>query len=64
VAATERLCALVVVRAGARAEAAELVQFCGQHLVRYKVPSEFQFVAELPKTTVGKIDRKRLKELS
>jgi acyl-CoA synthetase (AMP-forming)/AMP-acid ligase II len=39
-------------------------QFCGQHLVRYKVPSEFQFVAELPKTTVGKIDRKRLKELS
>jgi acyl-CoA synthetase (AMP-forming)/AMP-acid ligase II len=54
----------VVVRAGARAEAAELVQFCGQHLVRYKVPSEFQFVAELPKTTVGKIDRKRLKELS
>ena len=60
----ERLCALVVSRGDARPEPAELLQHCAQHLVRYKVPSDVQFVSELPKTTVGKIDRKTLKGLS
>ena len=57
----ERLCALIVVRGGARPLIAELIDFCAQHLVRYKIPSEFRFVGSLPKTAVGKIDRKVLK---
>lgn len=57
----ERLCALVVARGGAAPATAELVDFCAQHLVRYKIPSEFRFVGSLPKTAVGKIDRKALK---
>ncbi len=59
----ERLCALVVPRAQARPEPGELVRYCAEHLVRYKVPSDFRIVAELPKTAVGKIDRKSLKGL-
>jgi long-chain acyl-CoA synthetase len=57
----ERLCALVVLRNGPRPQVAELAQFCAQHLVRYKLPSDFQFVQELPKTAVGKVDRKALR---
>ena len=57
----ERLCALVVPRNGADPQASDLAVWCAQHLVRYKIPSEFRFVSELPKTAVGKIDRKRLK---
>ena len=57
----ERLCALIVTRGGAVPLTAEIVDFCAQHLVRYKIPSEFRFVGNLPKTVVGKIDRKVLK---
>ncbi|MBI5909785.1 MAG: AMP-binding protein [Betaproteobacteria bacterium] len=56
----ERLCALIVARGTAPAPA-ELADFCAQHLVRYKIPSEFRLVGSLPKTAVGKIDRKALK---
>jgi long-chain acyl-CoA synthetase len=57
----ERLYALVVSRAGVDPGASDLAAWCAQHLIRYKIPSEFRFVSELPKTVVGKIDRKRLK---
>ena len=54
----ERLCALIVARGRDTPHAGELVDFCAQHLVRYKIPSEFRLVRGLPKTAVGKIDRK------
>ena len=57
----ERLCALIVPRGDAHPDGAELQQWCAQHLTRYKVPSDFEVVRELPKTAVGKIDRKQLK---
>ena len=60
----ERLCALVVPQVGATPQSAELVAFCAQHLARYKVPSDFALVADLPKTAVGKIDRKALRDIS
>ncbi len=56
----ERLCALIVAR-GHDSLAGDLSEFCAQHLVRYKIPSEFRLVRTLPKTVVGKIDRKALK---
>ena len=34
--------------------------FAGEDLARYETPSRFEFVAELPKTTVGKILRREL----
>jgi len=57
----ERLCALIVARAHAAPLAGDLSDFCAQHLVRYKIPAEFRIVSSLPKTAVGKIDRKVLK---
>ncbi|NMD70873.1 long-chain fatty acid--CoA ligase [Bacillus sp. DNRA2] len=41
----------------------ELAAFCQQKLGKYKIPRKFIFVDELPKTHVGKIDKKRLKEI-
>ncbi|MBT8229666.1 MAG: AMP-binding protein, partial [Bacteroidia bacterium] len=42
----------------------ELIQFCRENLTGYKVPKEVEFRKELPKTNVGKILRRKLKEES
>ena len=39
------------------ADAAELTTFCRRMMADYKVPRYFEFVAEFPKTTTGKIQR-------
>ena len=36
------------------------VAFLGERMARYKVPHEVQTLAELPKTAIGKIDKKLL----
>ena len=41
---------------------AELKEFLGQRLVRYKIPTTIRFIDELPKTTVGKTDKNGLRE--
>lgn len=40
----------------------ELIQFCRENLTNYKVPKHVEFKTELPKTNVGKILRRALKE--
>jgi benzoate-CoA ligase len=51
--------------AGDRAELArELQQFVRERLAEYKRPRWVEFVAELPKTATGKIQRFRLRELA
>lgn len=40
----------------------ELLQFCRENLTNYKIPKKIEFKAELPKTNVGKILRRALKE--
>lgn len=42
----------------------ELKTYCKQHLISYKVPRSYEFKDSLPKTNVGKILRRELKELS
>lgn len=41
----------------------EVRDFCKDHLTKYKVPSEVRFIAELPKTPVGKVLHRKLKEM-
>jgi long-chain acyl-CoA synthetase len=53
----ERIRAFVVLRAGARATADDLIVHCQANLARYKVPSRIFIVDALPRTTIGKIDR-------
>ncbi|GAA5031689.1 long-chain-fatty-acid--CoA ligase [Marivirga lumbricoides] len=40
----------------------ELWEFCGKHLTLYKIPKHIEFIDELPKSTVGKVLRRALKE--
>ena len=42
----------------------DIVDFCASRLVKYKVPKKVEFLSELPKTLVGKVLRRKLKELS
>jgi fatty-acyl-CoA synthase len=58
----ERPLACVVLRPGARADAAELADFLGSAgVARWQVPENWAFVAEIPKTAVGKFDKKVLR---
>src|SRR5262249_6290605 len=56
----EALKAWIVLRHDQKVTAQELTDFAGEHLARYEVPTRFAFVAELPKTTVGKTLRREL----
>ena len=49
--------AFVVPREGAHVTEDDLIAFCRDNLARYKVPSKLFLVNELPRTTVGKLDR-------
>ena len=53
--------AIVVLRAGADAGAAELREHCAESLARYKVPKRITFASELPRTASGKLLRRALR---
>lgn len=53
-----KLHAFVVPREGTAALDAELIAHCRQHLEPYKVPAKIHFRTSLPKTAVGKIQRR------
>ncbi|MGI5202189.1 long-chain-fatty-acid--CoA ligase [Spirillospora sp. CA-108201] len=58
----ERPKAFVVLREGRTATEAELVEHVRAGLARYKAPDAVEFVAELPKTSTGKIQKFQLRE--
>ncbi|CAN5758311.1 acyl--CoA ligase family protein [soil metagenome] len=49
--------AFIVLRAGATATDAELRAFVRAHLAHFKCPQAFHFIAELPKTATGKVQK-------
>ena len=51
-----------VVVTGADVSEAELIAFCREKLASYKKPQRILFEAALPKTAVGKISRKTLRD--
>jgi fatty-acyl-CoA synthase len=57
----ERPLACVVLRPGAAAKPAELADFLAGKVARWQVPEYWAFVAEVPKTAVGKFDKKVLR---
>ena len=58
----ESLKAFVVVKEGETLTAEEIVSYCKETLAPYKVPHEVEFLDELPKTVVGKILRRELRD--
>ncbi len=53
--------AAVVLCPGTAATPEELIEHCKANLAKYKVPVSIEIVAALPKTTVGKTDKKALR---
>ena len=58
----ETLKAYVVLKEGETATAGEIIEFCKANLAAYKVPELVEFRTELPKSMVGKIMRRILRE--
>jgi long-chain acyl-CoA synthetase len=58
----EAIKAWVVLRAGHTVTEADLRAFCRETLAPYKVPSKIEFRQELPKTMVGKVLRRVLRD--
>ncbi|MBU1172585.1 MAG: long-chain fatty acid--CoA ligase [Proteobacteria bacterium] len=58
----EQIKAFVVLKEGETASEKELVDFCSGRLAKYKLPTMIEFRTELPKSTVGKILRKTLRQ--
>ncbi|MBI5568953.1 MAG: long-chain fatty acid--CoA ligase [Desulfomonile tiedjei] len=59
----ERIKAFVVLKDGQTATSEEIIAYCKENLVKYKVPKYVEFVETLPKSAVGKILRKELKKM-
>jgi len=53
----------VVPRAGETLTEAEVLAFCKEKLAAYKIPKSVEFMDDLPKTTVGKVLRRELREM-
>jgi len=58
----ETVKAVIVLKKGATATAEELNQFMRQKIASFKVPRVYEFRAELPKTAIGKVLRRELKD--
>jgi fatty-acyl-CoA synthase len=60
----ELVAAFIVLKNAQNIDEEELKGYCEKKLGRYKIPKRFFLLDELPKTHVGKIDKKALKEKS
>jgi acyl-CoA synthetase (AMP-forming)/AMP-acid ligase II len=56
----EEVAAAVVLRPGAAADAAELLAFVAPRLAKFKLPVRIAFVASLPMTASGKVQKFKL----
>jgi len=56
----EALKAWVVLKPNVTVTEAELIKHCEAHLAQYEIPRRISFIAELPKTAVGKTLRREL----
>jgi fatty-acyl-CoA synthase len=60
----EELCAWVIVKPGAEADAESILAFCRGKIAHYKVPRYVRFVDELPMTVTGKVQKYKMREIS
>lgn len=58
----ETVKAVIVLKDHEQLTSEEVIQYCREHLASYKVPTEVIFTEEMPKTTVGKILKRKLQE--
>jgi fatty-acyl-CoA synthase len=58
----ERPLAAIVLRPGADVSAEKLREFLSVHVPRWQLPERWCFVAEIPKTSVGKFSKRQMRE--
>jgi long-chain acyl-CoA synthetase len=58
----EQVKAFVELRPEAKATADEIIEHAKQHLASYKLPKSVEFMAELPRNTMGKLLKRDLRE--
>lgn len=58
----EAIKAVCACKAGQSVTAREIIDFVGERIARYKRPKHVAFVAALPKTAAGSVDRAKVKE--
>jgi fatty-acyl-CoA synthase len=59
---TERPLATVVVKEGSTVTVDELREFLGDRVARWQLPERWAFIATVPKTSVGKFDKKVVRQ--
>lgn len=59
----EAVKAFIVLKDGATATTEDIQAFCRERLAKYKLPTHIEFMNALPKSAVGKILRRELREL-
>lgn len=59
----ETVKAFIVAKDGETLTEEEVTMYCKEKLAAYKVPKQIEFIDELPKTAVGKILRRELRDL-
>jgi len=59
---SERPLACIVLEAGGSASVEDLREHLGDRVAKWWIPSEFAFIDEVPKTSVGKFDKKVLRQ--
>jgi acyl-CoA synthetase (AMP-forming)/AMP-acid ligase II len=57
----EEVKALVVAKAGAAIDAAELLRFCRERIAGYKCPRSFEVVADVGRNLMGKVNKRELR---
>jgi fatty-acyl-CoA synthase len=60
----EELCAWIVLRDGATADAAAIAAFCRGKIAHYKIPRYVRFVTAFPMTVTGKVQKYKMREIS
>jgi len=59
----ETVKAYIMVKPGETLTKEEVISYCREKLAAYKVPKEIEFIDELPKSAIGKILRRELREI-
>ena len=54
--------AIVVPKPGAQLTSDDITAFCSERIAGYKKPRRVEFLTELPQNSIGKIDKKKLRE--
>jgi long-chain acyl-CoA synthetase len=60
----EEVCVYLVKRPGSDLSREDLIAHCQAHLAKYKTPRYVEFAEALPRTTLGKIQKKEIRKLA